>query len=142
MPSLALLFHLVELVYEGTSGPVSLRAARLAADWCTVLESHARRIYQHADNGDIQPALTLAQRLKESLPNPFVARDVQRKCWASLATWEEVQIALGVLEDRHWIVGVERPATTKGGRPTVHYFVHPSITGEAGENSGESTPTH
>jgi hypothetical protein len=128
MPSLALLFHLVYLVYEGMAGcPVSLPAAKLAASWCEIFEEHARRIYQHAADGDIQPALTLAERLKASLPSPFVARDVQRKCWKNLGTAEEVQLALSVLEERGWVVSEEVPAGERGGRPTVQYHVHPSI---------------
>ena len=38
MPSLALLFHLIEAVDRGTRGSVSLGNARLAAAWCEFLE--------------------------------------------------------------------------------------------------------
>src|SRR5208337_3331522 len=46
MPSLALIFHLVE-VADGTEseGPVSERAAIMAVTWCEYLETHAWRVY-------------------------------------------------------------------------------------------------
>lgn len=138
MPSLALIFHAVNCVYEGDPArSVSVDSARRAADWCAFLEEHARRIYQHSADGDIQPALTLAERLKASLPNPFVARDVQRKGWKNLTTIDEVQLALSVLEDRKWLVPVEVPAGEKGGRPTTVYHVHPSIM--TGQESTEKS---
>jgi putative DNA primase/helicase len=128
MPSLALLFHLVDVLYEGTTeGGISLAAARRAADWCALLEQHARRIYSYADDGDVQPALTLAEKIKESLPNPFVARDVQRKRWKGLSSAEEVELALALLEERGWVASVEVPPGPRGGRPSTQYFINPTI---------------
>src|SRR5207244_2828484 len=45
MPSLALIFHLCDIVDGGPSGPVSADATQKAVFWCEYLEQHARRIY-------------------------------------------------------------------------------------------------
>ena len=46
MPSLALIFHLVNCVQlGGRLGGVSLSCVEMAIEWCDYLESHARRIY-------------------------------------------------------------------------------------------------
>ncbi len=43
LPSLALLFHLIDGVDTGRRGPVSGAAAAQAAAWCEYLAAHARR---------------------------------------------------------------------------------------------------
>ncbi len=93
MPSLALLFHLVDVATEtiadisvgpdvteegsGTSGTdvpggpsnkivsssVSLEAARRAADWCEFLEAHARKVYAT----ELYPGVQSAHFLKEKI---------------------------------------------------------------------------
>jgi len=83
MPSLALPFHLLEVVDGVAEGAVSQRAAATAAAWCDFLEAHARRIYQ----GVTQHALFAAKRLSEritasALPSPFTAGAVLRKGWS------------------------------------------------------------
>ena len=45
MPSLALIFHLIDGVDAGPRGPVSRAAATRAAAWCEYLAAHARRSY-------------------------------------------------------------------------------------------------
>lgn len=125
MPSLALLFHLVNVVGGADSGPVSLDSASLAAAWCDYLEAHARRIYQAAFDGDPEPAQRLAERIKSSLPNPFTIRDVVRKGWATLSTTEEVERAVALLEEHDWLRQVEVPPGPQGGRPTVAIYINP-----------------
>lgn len=48
MPSLALIFHCIDIADGKAMGNVTAKAARLAVDWCKYLESHARRIYAMA----------------------------------------------------------------------------------------------
>jgi putative DNA primase/helicase len=125
LPSLALLFHLIEVVDGAASGPVSLDSARRAAAWCGLLEPHARRIYQFAFEGDPEPAQRLAERLQGCLPNPFKARDVLRKGWESLTVPEEVERAIALLEENGWVCPEEVPSTGQGGRPTIQYHINP-----------------
>jgi putative DNA primase/helicase len=128
MPTLALMFHLVEVV-DGRvgAGPISHGATLAAAAWCEYLEAHARRIYRSALDGDPETAIQLAERIKASLPNPFTARDVVRKGWAGLDSTEAVQRALSILEDRGWVKSVESPAGPLGGQPTTRYWINPAL---------------
>jgi hypothetical protein len=130
MPSLALHCHVVEVLGGAPAGPVSLLPGRRAAAWCDVMEEHARRIYQAATDGDMQPARTLAGRMTKGLPGPFTTRDVQKKGWSGLTDTDEIERALGVLEEHGWVRGVEYPSGERGGRPTVKYHINPAVRAE------------
>jgi putative DNA primase/helicase len=133
LPSLALLFHLVDVVGGEASGPVTLRSAEAAEEWCALLEAHARRLYLAALEGDPGGAVRLAERLKNSLPNPFRVRQVVQKGWSGLDTTEAAERAVGILEDRGWLKGRELPAGPQGGRPATEYWIHPDICGRGGD---------
>jgi Protein of unknown function (DUF3987) len=45
LPSLALIFHLIEVADEKATGAVTLHSPERAAQWCEYLETHAKRIY-------------------------------------------------------------------------------------------------
>jgi putative DNA primase/helicase len=150
MPSLALLFHLIDVVDEANSvgsatrGAVSLQAAQMAAQWCDVLEEHARRIYQLAYEGSLHSALALAERIKDgSIHNlrqsdgtRFKTGDVVQRGWSSLSTTEDVNRAVTFLEERHWLQFMESPPLAQGGRPEQWIYVHPNLLQEkdAGDN--------
>ena len=128
MPSLALLFHLVEFVDGRTqSNTVTLSAAQIAAAWCDLLESHVRRIYQAAFDGDVEPALRLCEKVMQSLPNPFKPRDVVRKGWAGLTTTDDVERAINLMEEKGWIKTVETIPGVAGGRPQINVWINPEI---------------
>lgn len=128
MPSLALLFHLLDIVNGKTEGAVSEHTTKLAAGWCDFLEAHARRIYQAVTQHSLFAARKLAERIQAGhLPNPFTLGDILRKGWAGLTTLEEVRDAANLLEDLHW-VGQERTQPGEnGGRPRMHYLVNPYL---------------
>ena len=122
MPALALLFHLV----DHGAGPIDVAAAQRAIDWCAYLEPHARRIYQSVTAGPQVAAVHLGAKIQANqLASPFRARTVQRKGWLGLSEPDQVAGALDVLEERHWLRRVERPATVKGGRPTIEFEISP-----------------
>ena len=131
LPSLALIFHLIDSVDDGGEiarlQPVSLAAARMAARWCEYLERHAERVYQRACDGDHDDAAALAEKIKESLPNPCTVRDIQRKGWAGLDNVEGVRRVLGILEDRGWLKVVEATPGLLGGRPTEKVWLNPAV---------------
>jgi putative DNA primase/helicase len=128
MPSLALIFHLIEVADKGDSLPsVTLEATARAAAWCDLLETHAQRVYRAALDGDPEAGQRLAEHLKKDLPNPFKVRDVWKKGWAGLTTPADVEQALGVLEDRGWVLSQDLPAGPAGGRPTTQYWIHPDL---------------
>lgn len=133
LPSLALLFHLVDWASDPSDiGPVSLEAAELAARWCTLLEAHARRTYLAAQDGDPDGPINLADRITGKLPNPFTIRDVQRKGWSGLTSNEEVRRAVGILEDRGWIRRAMVPPGPKGGGITEAFWINPALSEQSG----------
>ena len=104
MPSLALIFHLIEVADGTASGPVTLRSTQLAAQWCEYLETHARRIYGLVNDIGLAAAFRLASKIKEgAIQDGFTARDVYRKHWGLLDDKELVAFALDELELLGWV---------------------------------------
>lgn len=132
MPSLALVFHLID-VADGsiTTGRVSLLAAEMAAAWCEFLEAHAYRIYGLVSEGGLARARELARHIEQGdLSTPFKARDVYRKGWHLLCDPSEVEEALGELDELGWVRAERRPPGTPGPRVT-EYTINPKAVKEA-----------
>jgi hypothetical protein len=126
MPSLALLFHLIDT--PDATG-VGAEQARRAIAWCEYLETHARRLYAQHLNPEMVAAVALADRLRD-LPDPFTARDVSQKGWQGLDR-EAVNLALPVLTEFGHIVREEAESSARGGRPTARYLKNPWLAGSA-----------
>jgi len=127
MPSLALLFHLVDRI-DGQSDQavVSFDAAEKAAAWCTYLFEHAKRIYGLATNATANQARAILEKIRKgSLKDKFTARDIYRNKWSGLTSTKEVAEALELLEQFGWLQSVAVKSTIDGGRPTVHYLINP-----------------
>jgi hypothetical protein len=126
MPSLALIFHLVDLADGQTNRlTVSLEAAKLAAAWCDYLEQHAHRIYAEETNASIFAAHALLAKIKEGVvKNGSSQRDLYRPQWSGLPTTEAVGGALEVLE-QHNFLRVQHLET--GGRPAQVVLLHPDL---------------
>ncbi|WP_297926379.1 YfjI family protein [Metallibacterium sp.] len=110
---LALVLHLI----DATNGPVTGDAMAKALDWCTYLESHARRIYAPLADGGLSAAHALLRKRKE-LPDVFTTRDVYRKCWGGLDA-DTTADALAVLVEYHHLIELAPEQTS--GRPTMRY---------------------
>jgi len=127
MPSLSLIFHLIELV-DGTAnkGGISDSTARLAVKWCDYLETHARRIYGMKDSPEQDAAIRLSEKIKDKkLISPFTVRDVQRKAWHGLKDNSEIKEALIILIEENWIKEVEKQYSGSGRRPAPVYLINP-----------------
>lgn len=125
IPALALIFALIDTPESPTVGKTELMRA-LA--WGDYLRSHAERIYSSATRPDTSAAHTLLTKLQEGrLPDGFHIRDVQRKGWALLDSAETIKRACKTLEDHGWIRMQTVPTSTKGGRPSEAYDLHPSM---------------
>ncbi len=121
MPSLDLIFHLVDAVNEHTAPEVSLEAAKKAAEWCDFLEQHARRIYGLVTNIRQRATISLKEKIEEGkLSNGFTARDVYQHGWSNLSTAEETQAALNELVQRNWLK--EFPTER-----SVRYLINPKV---------------
>jgi putative DNA primase/helicase len=134
MPSLALILRLLDLVGGVTTAPaVSLGAALRAAEWCKSLEAHARRIYGLALDAEVRLAKVILEHIRRGdLPPEFTARDVYRRQWSGLSKSTDVVEPLRILEDYGWLRTVSVGAGVDGGRPTVCYLTHPSLTAGRG----------
>jgi hypothetical protein len=126
VPSLALIFHLIECANGKASGRVSEKATKLAIRWCNYLESHARRIYGMCMAPEREAAVILTGHLKAGkLPNPFTARDVYKKHWHMLDDRVKTEAACRVLEDEGWLRMVRKKA--QGGQtPLPEYWINPA----------------
>ena len=128
MPSLALIFHLLEIADSNRSGNVSLQAAQQAAQWCEYLETHARRIYGMAEDITARAAGGLSKKIKSGkLEDNFTAREVHRKGWELLTEIETVNAALTDLVEANWLRKITILPTDKGGRKTMKYQINPEI---------------
>jgi len=125
MPSLALIFHLVDVVDGAAHGAVSESAAVRAAVWCDYLESHARRLYCGAALPEMEAAREIIKHYrKREIKDGATVRDIWRHGWARLASPEEVRAGLGVLSEFGWVF-VEKIPT--GGRPTEVVRFNPKL---------------
>lgn len=131
MPTLALVFHLIEVAagtsegFEG-SAQVSLRCAEMAAAWCSFLMAHAKRIYGLGISANAIHARTLAKHLQAAdLENGFTARDIYLlKGWSGLSSTKATEQALDLLENLGWVDSVQ---LNTGGRPKTVYCINPKI---------------
>lgn len=129
MPSLALIFHLLEVASTPFQAPrqVPARHAQFAAAWCDYLEQHARRIYGLVMNTTQQAARRLAKKLQEGgLADGFTIRDIYRKDWSLLDDRDLIEkaceelVALGWLREK-----VTKPAL--GQRGKTQYQINPKV---------------
>lgn len=126
MPSLSLIFHLLERVAGKTdSDAVELKSAQLAAAWCDYLQKHAEKLYSLAVLSDFDIAREILDRIKErQLENEFTARDIYSNHWKKLSKPEEVKRGLEVLEDYGYLFALENQT---GGRSKITYSTHESL---------------
>ena len=128
MPSLALIFHLLDIADSNKIGDISLLAATQAAQWCEYLESHARRIYGMAEDITARAAGSLSKKIKAGkLEDNFTAREVHRKGWELLTEIEIVNEALTDLVEANWLRKISIIPTEKGGRKTIKYQINPDL---------------
>lgn len=118
IPSLALLFHLVE---GGDLTEISEQAIIKALCYSEYLKVHAKRIYGLTESFDQENALIIAARF-EKLGSDFTVRDVVRAGWAGIGkSKEKAQSAIDVLVEHGYVMPQDEPDTM--GRPTTRYLV-------------------
>tara|TARA_R110000751_G_scaffold131987_1_gene234367 strand:+ start:2755 stop:5019 length:2265 start_codon:yes stop_codon:yes gene_type:complete len=141
VPSLALVFHLVDCIEHNTSlGAVNINALRAALAWCEVLESHMMRIYSTVtDSANIKASYLADKILKmvkkgadktdttDWIEHGFTARQLIRKGWKGLTDADDVLNALEVLVEHDWLSWQVIPSTSRGGRPTERYSINSRV---------------
>ena len=129
MPSLALIFHCIDVADGRVMGPVTEKSARLAVAWCDYLESHAKRIYTTTYRPEHQAAVHLSVKIRgKQLSSRFTTRDVVRKGWHGLKARQEVEAACDVLIEEDWLRMEVKLQSTSGGRPPLpDYIINPLL---------------
>ena len=126
-PSLALIFHLIDVISGGQPGNINQLSLSRAISYTEYLETHARRIYSLAASQSVNSAAILAKKIKAgALKEQFTVREVYRKGWHLLATKQHVLEACEELQDLNWI----RSYAVSGGyqAPALSgYFVNPKV---------------
>jgi putative DNA primase/helicase len=126
MPALSLLLSHA----DGATATADLAHTQRAADWCGYLEKHACRLYASRISPERLAAIALAKRLKNGWKHDqgsFTLRDVYQNDWSGLATPEEAEAALRLLEDAGWVRRVVMKSGT--GRPSVRFTINPRVGG-------------
>ncbi len=92
MPSLAVILHIA----DGSLQPeIPLLQAQRAADWCTYLESHARRAYACVAAHSRMAVASLGAKIRAgAFGVQFTVRDVYRNGWEGLDTPEAARTAI------------------------------------------------
>ena len=123
MPSLALIFHLVDVAADGATGPVSKVSTAMAADWCDYLESHACRIYGGASMPGMDSAREILKHIRRgAIQDGCRTWEIWRPQWTRLTSPEDVRAGLDVLSSYGWVI-VEKIPT--GGRPQELVRINP-----------------
>ena len=127
VPSLALIFHLINVVDGKPFDKIPSDTLLMAIGWCGYLEKHARRIYAMVNNVVYQSASRLAKKIQEGeVSSPFSVRDIYRKEWAMLDEKAVVQKACDELVDVGWI-RPELPAYESGRPKSSTYAINPKL---------------
>ncbi len=125
MPSLALIFHCIDIADGKVKGNVSSTAERLAVDWCKYRETHARRIYAMAESPEHGAAVRFADKIKtKCLPNPFTVKDVYSKHWHGLKERQEVEAACNILIEENWVM-MQKTETVNRSTTFARVFNYP-----------------
>ena len=130
VPSLALIFHLIDCVGSDTpSKYVTLSALQKAISFSEFLKEHAIRIYSLFGDTKHQASYALSKRIaKSDLGESFKVADVVRKGWQFLSDTNQVKDAVEELIAANWLVEEprENQPSPRGGRPEApNYWVNP-----------------
>ena len=126
MPSLALIFHCIDIADGKIKGSVTAKSARLAVSWCEYLESHARRIYAMTASPEHETAVRLSEKIKtKCLPSPFTAKDIYRKHWHGLTDKSVIAAACNILIEENWLMMQRKPKPLTGRPPLPEYSINP-----------------
>ena len=126
--SLALIFEAIDFVGGSSSGgSISKISAMRAAGWCEYLESHALRVYSPLmDTPERRAELLLHKILTKEIKPGARVREIYRKQWSGLKTYESVAEALAILSHHGW-VRITKVNPAGRGRPTEVLQVHPEL---------------
>ena len=129
MPSVALIFHVIEAVDAGnTFGSICLDCTRRAAVFVEFLEAHARKVYAQELEPDRAAVVALAARIENGdVADGTAVRELVRNKWKGLTSHGEVMRALEVLQDAGWCRVEQQSTGSRGGRPSTVVHLHSDL---------------
>ncbi|MFW5639737.1 MAG: hypothetical protein ACOC0H_01060 [Thermodesulfobacteriota bacterium] len=107
------------------SGKSFLRAAGLYGGY--LFPMWRRIMAAFYSDGSESGAERILKWITEEEIKEFSVRDIKRKCWAGLTDADQVDDAVEVLTENHFISELTKP--TKKGRPPKKYAVNPKFKG-------------
>lgn len=123
MPSLSLLFQIIESQAMNGKFLVGKEATKLSIRWCEYLEFHAKKVYKVASSSQMESARALAKKIREGkVTDQVKIRSIYRHHWAMLNTIDRVNSAIQELAKFNWV----RVETKKGSR-TQTLRINPSL---------------
>ena len=127
MPSLALLFHLLDRITGANENDsIGLNSAMLASAWCSYLQKHAEKLYGLVMLSEFDCAKEILKHINiRDLEGEFTARDIYRKGWKNLKETKKVKSGLEILTEYGYLQSVQIVET--GGRTSVHYIIHENL---------------
>jgi putative DNA primase/helicase len=133
IPALALIFALVDT--PDSDNVIQERELIRAFAWGEYLRTHAERLYAAATIPETAGGQTLLAKLDAGkltdgngvLLDSFTPRIVALKGWAGLATPDAVRKAADLLTDYGWLQREAVPTSSRGGRPSECYLIHPKL---------------
>ncbi|MEN9374485.1 MAG: hypothetical protein RIR79_2037 [Pseudomonadota bacterium] len=91
--------------------------------------THAERMYSVAMTPETNGASALLKKLQagEWKSGLFTPREIVKKNWSGLTTPDAVRKAAQLLEEYGWIACQTSSPSSKGGRPSERYQLHPTL---------------
>jgi len=110
--------------------PVGFASTLRALHWSAYLETHARRCYGVAQDGEADTARRILERItKGDLPRGgFGTRDIQRAGWSGLTDPKAVLAGLDLLSELGHLEQWQEPTRTK---PRTLYVTNPKTVATA-----------
>ena len=126
IPSLALLFHLI----DSEGGPVGMNAFLRAVEWGDYLESHMRRVYQVVGNPALAGAHSLVKKIRKGeITDGMTIREVYLKGWTGLDREGVIQ-SMEVLSEYSIARIKEIKPSENGGRTSSVIQINPKLKGQ------------
>lgn len=127
MPSLALVFHLLQRVNgEIDTDSITLQSAAQAAAWCTYLQKHAEKLYTLVSLSEFDCAREILKRIRSGeIASEFTARDIYVKHWKKLSKAEDVKRGLDILVDHRYLSTLQLDT---GGRAKTIYTCREAVS--------------
>lgn len=134
MPSLALIFHMIEIAVGGReAGDIEVvprRHAEMAIRWCSYLESHAKKVYDVELAPGVRAARTIAAKIKSgAVVDGQSVRDLYRTGWTGVRTQNQAEVGLAELERIGWI---RLETVSTGGRNSAVIRINPALLADVG----------